>query len=83
MKNKVELVGGSFANIGKNWVRIKFNLQYCLDIKNREDIINYLNNVDMYYKNWELDNVGHNGKALLLRGNDSYGNTKYIIMEEE
>lgn len=83
MKNKVELVGESFSNIGKNWVRIKFNLQYCLNIKNREDIINYLNNVDMFYGNWELDNVGHNGKAILLRGNDGIGNTKYLIMEEE
>jgi hypothetical protein len=27
--------------------------------------------------------VGHNGKAILLRGEDSFGNTKYIIMEEE
>ncbi len=83
MKNKVELVGESFSNIGKNWVRIKFNLQYCLNIKNREDIIRYLNNEDMFYKNWELDNVGHNGKAILLRGKDSCGNTKYLIMEEE
>lgn len=83
MKNKVELVNESFSNIGKNWVRIKFNLQYCLNIKNREDILNYLNNVDMFYKNWELDNIGHNYNAILLRGEDSFGNTKYLIMESD
>jgi hypothetical protein len=83
MKNKVELVDNVWNNIGKNWIRIKFNLQFCFSIKDRQSIIDYLNNVDMFYKNWELDNVGHNGKAILLRGEDSFGNTKYIIMEEE
>lgn len=83
MKNNVELVGESFSNIGKNWVRVKFNLEYNFNLKSTKDIITYLNNVDISYKNWELDNVGHNYKAILLRGKDLSGNTKYLIMEEE
>ena len=83
MKNKVDLVGESFSSIGKNWVRILFNLEYNFDLKNCKDIIKYLNNVDMFYKNWELDNVGNDYKAILLRGFDGFGNTKFIKMERE
>lgn len=82
MKNKVELVNESFSNIGKNWVRVLFNLKYNFNLKNVKDIINYLNNVDISYNNWELDNIGHNYNAILLRGKDSFGNLKFMIMED-
>lgn len=78
--NNVELVNESFSNIGKNWVRIKFNLEYNFNLKNCKDIISYLNNVDMFYKDWELDNVGYNYNAILLRGTDGIGNIKYMIL---
>lgn len=87
MKNKVSLYckGGceSFSNVGKNWLKILFNLEYCFSLKETDDIVRYLNNVDMYYKNWELDNVGHDYNAILLRGKDSYGNIEYILMSKE
>lgn len=82
MKNNVELVGESFRNIGEDWVKILFNLQYNFDLHQTEDIVRYLNNGRSVCK-WELDNVGHEYNAILLRGKHVSGDIKYLIMEKE
>lgn len=82
MKNKIELIGESFKNLGSSWVNIVFNLEYNFDLHNVQDIINYLNNTSNYYK-WELDNVGHEYKAILLRGFSGINNVHYLKMEVE
>lgn len=82
MKNEVDLIGESFKNLGENWVNILFNLQYNFDLHQTEDIINYLNNTSEYYNNWELDNVGHEYNAILLRNRVlGTNNIHYLKME--
>lgn len=83
MKNKVELIGESFKNLGENWVKAIFNLEYNFDLHNVQDIIRYLNNSELNYRNWELENVGHEYKAILLRGISGIDNIHYLKMEVE
>ena len=84
MKNKVELVGESFSNMGKDWIRVLFNLQYNFTLKedNVKDILNYLNNANIFYHNWELDSIGNDYNALLLRAKDGFENIKFMRIEK-